>query len=159
MNSLSLCGISETGTEEIGAIIANGLFPGAFIALYGELGAGKTTLARAIARGAGIDDIQSPTFTIVREHRGGRYPLFHFDAYRVTSADELYDIGYGDYLTENGVIIMEWCENVPGALPQNRLDVKIVGSGNFPREISVEPHGADYLPILVMLKKLGTSLC
>ena len=156
INPLKLCGMSESNTEDIGAVIARELFPGAFIALYGDLGAGKTTLARAIARGMGIDNIQSPTFTIVREHRGGKYPLFHFDAYRITSADELYDMGYGDYLAEDGVIIMEWCENVYGALPESRLDIAITGSGSLPREIVVEARGEGYIP---MLEKLVNSLC
>ena len=110
---LTLENISEQDTARIGKSMAPLLFPGAFIALFGDLGSGKTTFTKAVAEGLGIDNIQSPTFTIVREH-GGRLSLLHFDAYRLSSEDELYAIGFDDYLSRPAVIIMEWCENVRG---------------------------------------------
>ena len=125
---LTLENISEQDTARIGKSMAPLLFPGAFIALFGDLGSGKTTFTKAVAEGLGIDNIQSPTFTIVREH-GGRLSLLHFDAYRLSSEDELYAIGFDDYLSRPAVIIMEWCENVPGALPSERLELHITGSG------------------------------
>jgi len=137
----------EAALSRLGAELAKGLFPGAFIALFGGLGAGKTTLAKAIGRALGIEDIQSPTFTIVREHMG-RLPLFHFDAYRLEDEDELYAMGYEDYLARNGVIIMEWCENVPCALPPERLDIRISGSGMEPRELHLRPRGSRYEAML-----------
>ena len=97
---------------------------------------------------AGIQDIQSPTFTIVREHREGRLPLFHFDAYRLESSEELYAIGYDDYLSEAGVFVMEWCENVPDALPAQRLEIHLSGSGLMPRSADIYAFGGRYASIL-----------
>ena len=97
MKELELKGLSEQDTARIGEKLGEGLFPGAFIALYGGNGAGKTTLTRSIAAAFGIRGILSPTFTIVREY-AGRIPLFHFDAYRLGDADELYAIGFDEYM-------------------------------------------------------------
>lgn len=151
MKRLDLSGMSEAGTEALGARLADSLFPGAFIALYGDLGAGKTTLARAVAKRLGIAHLTSPTFTIVREY-AGRLPLFHFDAYRLSSADELYDIGYDDYVARRGIIMMEWCENVADALPSERLEIHITGSGDVPRNIELEAHGIIYEALLEGIK-------
>ena len=143
MDTIRLTGLDEAASSQLGKRLAKGLFPGAFIAFFGDLGAGKTTLTTAIASELGIDGIQSPTFTIVREY-SGQLPLFHFDAYRLGSADELYDIGFDDYVERNGVIIMEWCENVPEALPANRLEIHISGSGCEPRNMELIAFGKDH---------------
>ncbi len=148
---LTLKNISERDTARIGHAIAPLLFPGAFIALFGDLGAGKTTFTRAVAEGLGIDGIQSPTFTIVREH-DGRLPLLHFDAYRLGGEDELYAIGYDDYLSRPAAIIMEWCENVPGALPLERLELHIAGSGAELRTLTFIPYGKKYQELLENMK-------
>lgn len=134
--------------------ISDNLFPGAFLALYGELGAGKTELVRAVAENLGIGGVMSPTFMIVREHTEGRLPLFHFDAYRLSSADELYDIGFDDYLTRGGVIAVEWPQNVSGALPADRLDISIYGSGGDPRTVEIEATGDKHRALLVALEGL-----
>ncbi|MBQ1818383.1 MAG: tRNA (adenosine(37)-N6)-threonylcarbamoyltransferase complex ATPase subunit type 1 TsaE [Clostridia bacterium] len=131
----------------LGVRIGGELFPGAFIALYGGLGAGKTTLTKGVAEALGIEGILSPTFTIVRRHKG-RLPLDHFDAYRIEDPDELYAIGYEDHLASGSVIIMEWCENVPEALPQDRLEIEIIGSGQDPRHVCVRALGSGYEGIL-----------
>lgn len=114
-----------------------------FIALYGDLGAGKSVFARGVARAFGVPHVSSPTFTIVCE-----YPtdpkLFHFDAYRLSDADELFAIGFDDYLREDGLFLMEWANLVPEALPAERLDITISGSGMDPRDVSIEPHGMRY---------------
>ena len=114
-----------------------------FIALYGDLGAGKTVFARGVARAFGIGHVSSPTFTIVCE-----YPtepkLFHFDAYRLSDADELYAIGFVDYLREDALILMEWANLVPEALPAERLDVMIEGSGINARSVTIVPKGQRY---------------
>ena len=114
-----------------------------FIALYGDLGAGKTVFARGVARAFGIGHVSSPTFTIVCE-----YPtepkLFHFDAYRLSDADELYAIGFADYLREDAMILMEWANLVPEALPAERLDVMIEGSGINARSVTIVPKGQRY---------------
>jgi tRNA threonylcarbamoyladenosine biosynthesis protein TsaE len=136
MKILLLENMREADTKVLGRKLADALFDGAFLALYGGLGAGKTTLARSVAEGLGIEGIISPTFTIVREYVG-RLPFAHFDAYRLSSARELYDIGFDDYLARGGVIFMEWCENVKDALPDGRLEIRITGDGDEPRTIAI----------------------
>ena len=107
---------SETETEALGAALGRQLRPGALIAYYGDLGAGKTAFTRGLARGLGITDrITSPTYTIVNEHPGP-IPLFHFDMYRLASSEDLFDIGWEDYLARGGVIAVEWSQRVEDAL-------------------------------------------
>lgn len=107
---------SETETEALGTRLGAMLQPGTVIAYYGDLGAGKTAFTRGLARGLGISDrITSPTYTIVNEYPG-RLPLFHFDMYRLDSSDDLFDIGWEDYLTRGGVIAVEWSERVADVL-------------------------------------------
>ncbi len=108
---------SPSETESLGARLAAYLLPGQVIAFRGTLGAGKTAFTRGLARGLGITDpVTSPTYTIVNEHLGGRLPLFHFDMYRLHSGDDLFDIGWDDYLERGGVCVVEWSENVEEAL-------------------------------------------
>lgn len=108
---------SPAQTEEIGQKLAQKLRAGDIIAFYGDLGAGKTAFTRGIARGLGITSrVTSPTYTIVNEYADGRLPLFHFDMYRLHSADDLFDIGWEDYLARGGVCAVEWSENVEEAL-------------------------------------------
>ena len=105
--------LSSNQTEQIASDIAAKLRGGEIITLDGDLGAGKTAFVRGLARGLGIDDrVVSPTFTIVNEYTHGRIPLFHFDVYRLGSADELYDIGWEDYLLRGGIIVVEWADIV-----------------------------------------------
>lgn len=107
---------SEQETEALGRRLGQQLAPGARIAYYGDLGAGKTAFTRGIARGLGISGrVTSPTYTIVNEYPG-RIPLFHFDMYRLGSSEELFDIGWEDYLSRGGVIAVEWSERVEDAL-------------------------------------------
>ncbi|MBR3459240.1 MAG: tRNA (adenosine(37)-N6)-threonylcarbamoyltransferase complex ATPase subunit type 1 TsaE [Clostridia bacterium] len=150
--SLELNALSEADMYEVGRSIGNLLDGHAFIAMFGDLGAGTTTLTKGIAEALGIHDILSPTFTIVRHHEG-RLALDHFDAYRIESVDELYAIGFDDYLSGDGVIVMEWCENVPDALPQERLEVHIEGSGGEPRNMELVAFGSKYFKILEVLSK------
>lgn len=131
---------SERETEELGARLAGKLGPGAVIAFTGDLGAGKTAFTRGLARGLGISDrVTSPTFTIVNEYEGGRLPLFHFDMYRLASSDELFDIGWGDYLARGGVCAVEWSENVADALEEGTVSVNICrGASEDQRVIAIE---------------------
>jgi len=107
---------SPAETEALGEALAAKLKPGNVIAYTGDLGAGKTAFTRGVARGLGVTErVTSPTFTIVNEY-AGRLPLFHFDMYRLGSSEELFDIGWEDYLARGGVCAVEWSENVEDAL-------------------------------------------
>ena len=113
-------------TEDVGAGLAQRLAPGAVVAFTGDLGAGKTAFVRGMARGLGVADrVTSPTFTIVNEYEGGRLPLFHFDLYRLGDPEELFDIGWEDYLARGGVCAVEWSENVADALEDEPIRVDI----------------------------------
>ena len=115
---------SAEETERLGERVASKLSGTEVIALFGGLGMGKTAFTRGLARGMGADDIvSSPTFALVNEYRG-RVPIYHFDMYRVASWDDLYSTGFFDYL-DNGVLVIEWSENIEGALPENALRITI----------------------------------
>jgi len=132
---------SEKETEELGARIARELPDGSVVAFYGELGSGKTAFVRGMARGMGIDTlVNSPTFTIVNEYIGPR-SLFHFDMYRLGSADELYDIDWEDYLARGGVCAVEWSENVEDAFEGDEVVITFRKLDDTTREITVEGGG------------------
>ena len=129
---------SPAETEAVGAALAAKLSPGAVIAYRGDLGAGKTAFTRGLARGLGIQDpVTSPTYTIVNEYLSGRLPLFHFDMYRLSSSDDLWDIGWEDYLERGGVCAVEWSENVKDAM-ENAMTVRIEKTGEETRRITIE---------------------
>ena len=133
----------ELEMEALGMRIARALPLGGFVALYGDLGAGKTVLCRGAGRALGLDHLSSPTFTIVQEYPTAP-PLFHFDAYRLADEDELYAMGFEDYLYRGGLLLMEWADRVPEALPKDRLDVEIAGSGADARTARLTPRGERY---------------
>ena len=113
-------------TREIGRRLAEKLTQGTVIAFSGDLGAGKTAMISGLAEGLGVTDrVTSPTFTIVNEYGGGRLPLFHFDLYRLGGGEELYDIGWDDYLVRGGVCAVEWSERAAGALPEGTISVTL----------------------------------
>ncbi len=130
---------SQADTEALGERVAAALPEGgAVIAMYGELGAGKTAFVRGLARGLGAEgSVVSPTFTIVNEYPGRR-ELFHFDMYRLGGADELFDIGWEDYLGREGVCAVEWSENVPEAFDGSEIRVTIEKTDENGRKITVE---------------------
>lgn len=131
---------SPQETERLGAALAQYLLPGDVLAYTGDLGAGKTAFTRGLAAGLGITDrVTSPTYTVVNEYLSGRLPLFHFDMYRLHSADELFDIGWEDYLTRGGVCAVEWSENVEEALKDPiRVELRKVDDDPEQRVISIE---------------------
>ncbi len=133
-------------TEGAGELLAKSLQPGNVVAFTGGLGAGKTAFTRGLARGLRINArVTSPTFTIVNEYpgAGGRMPLFHFDMYRLASSDELFELGWEDYLRRRGVCAVEWSENVADALPPETVRVSIEKLSDNERRITVvRPEGA-----------------
>ena len=129
---------SPAETEAIGAALGKILTPGTVIAYRGDLGAGKTAFTRGLAKGLGCREIvTSPTYTIVNEYLGGRLPLFHFDMYRLRSSDDLFDIGWEDYLDRGGVCAVEWSENVEDAM-EDAICITIEKLGEDSRQITLE---------------------
>ncbi len=124
-------------TEQLGERLGRGLNGGEIVALSGDLGAGKTAFVRGLARGLDVtDSVKSPTFTIVDEHEG-RVPLFHFDMYRLGGFDELFDIGWDDYVARGGVCAVEWSENVPEIIDPETITVDIRNMGGDRRCITI----------------------
>lgn len=128
---------SPEETERLAERIANTLEGTELIAMFGDLGAGKTAFTRGLAKGLGIDDgVSSPTFALVHEY-SGKYTVDHFDMYRVTSWDDLYTTGFFDYM-DSGVMVIEWSENIVDFLPENRINITIKHLSENEREITVE---------------------
>lgn len=136
---------SEKETELIGQRFAENLPGGTVVAMYGDLGAGKTAFVRGMAKGMGLDcRVSSPTFTIVNEYLGKR-ELIHFDMYRLSDADELFDIGWEDYLNRGAVCAVEWSENVSGAM-EDAITVRIEKTSDEGRKITIEGSALDADP-------------
>ena len=129
---------SPEETDALGAALGRALRPGTVVAYRGDLGAGKTAFTRGLAKGLGCrEPVTSPTYTIVNEYLSGRMPLFHFDMYRLRSADDLFDIGWEDYLDRGGVCAVEWSENVAEAM-EGAVTVAIEKTGEDSRRITIE---------------------
>lgn len=131
---------SPDETRALGGRLADALQGGEVIAFTGDLGAGKTAFVSGMACALGVDErVTSPTFTIVNEYEGGRLPLFHFDMYRLGSADELFHIGWEDYLARGGICAVEWSENVDEAIDEDAIRVAILrGDDENSRVITIE---------------------
>jgi tRNA threonylcarbamoyladenosine biosynthesis protein TsaE len=133
-------------TQAFGRRLGQRLWPGSVVALVGELGAGKTQLARAIAEGLAVADsriVTSPTFVLVQEYPA-RLPIFHFDAYRLTAEAEFADLGVHEYFESGGVCLIEWADRVPGCLPADYLRITLETTGENSRRAIVEGKGKDY---------------
>lgn len=130
---------SPAETEAFGKRLGKVLGPGSVVALFGEMGAGKTALTRGIAAGLGIPEgVSSPTFALVHQY-DGRLPVYHFDMYRVETWDDLYSTGFFDYLDTGGVIIIEWSENIENVIPENAVRIHLQrGKNENERIISCE---------------------
>ena len=132
---------SPAETEKIGEKLAQSLKGTEVIALFGGLGMGKTAFTRGLCKGLGVDDgVSSPTFALVNEY-SGKFNIYHFDMYRVTTWDDLYSTGFFDYL-DTGVLVIEWSENIEGALPDNALKITISRGENDDQRI-FEIEGTD----------------
>lgn len=136
---IRLTSSSAEATLVIATRLAGAARPGDLICLWGELGAGKTVVAKGFGAGLGIEDtINSPTFVLMAEYQG-RLPLFHLDLYRLAGADDAYAGGLLDERQAEGVTLIEWPERLGDALPTERIDVRIEGTGDEPRQISIVP--------------------
>jgi tRNA threonylcarbamoyladenosine biosynthesis protein TsaE len=132
--------LNEAELNKIGEDLGAVLTPGAVVALTGNLGAGKTTLAKAIARGLGVTDaVTSPTFSLIHEYRSGRLPFYHFDVYRLEDESEMYELGYEEYFFSEGVTLVEWADRIEGLLPENAIRVRLAyGADPETREVILE---------------------
>ena len=134
-------------TEKVGESLGAALPQGSVVALFGDLGAGKTAFTRGFVRGAGIDaHVSSPTFSLVNEYTTGKKSVCHFDMYRITSCDDLYSTGYFDYLDAGSTLIIEWSENIVNDLPDDCIKVNIIKSGDENHRI-LEISGCDGIEI------------
>lgn len=160
---------TRNDTAIAGETLGRLLDPGDVVALIGDLGAGKTTLTQAIARGMGVvAPVTSPTFTLVHEYDGDP-PLFHFDPYRLTRPEDLYDLAFDDYLRQRGVIVVEWADKVASQLPYDRLTLRLTPLEtnddeleDSPRQLVAEPVGPRYNMLVsdwsIELAKHGLTL-
>jgi len=132
-------------TEELGSKISNLLQAGDVIVLNGDLGVGKTTLTRGLARGLGIKrNVKSPTFTLIREYQDGRVPLYHMDAYRLESSPDE-DLGFDEYFNGDGITIVEWPQFIKDEIPEEHISINIKRlSADDDREIIFKLHGKKY---------------
>ncbi len=132
-------------TEKIGEALGKSVKDGTVVAMFGDLGAGKTAFTRGFTRGMGISsDVSSPTFALVNEYRGEKRILYHFDMYRISGWDDLYSTGYFDYLDAGGCLIIEWSENIEAILPEDCVRVTITKTDDF-NERNIEITGAEFL--------------
>jgi tRNA threonylcarbamoyladenosine biosynthesis protein TsaE len=141
------------GTRAFGRRLAEFLFPGAVVALIGQLGAGKTHLVKAIAEGLDIANpavVNSPTFVLIQEY-DARLSIYHFDAYRLVTEAEFADLGPHEYFDADGVSLIEWADKVPGCLPAEYLEIRITATGETSRRFDVTGHGQRYAPIVAAL--------
>jgi tRNA threonylcarbamoyladenosine biosynthesis protein TsaE len=146
MNPIIIDVRSLTETEALGRRLAAYVFPGAVVALVGALGAGKTHLVRAIAKGLDIPNpavVNSPTFVLIQEYEA-RLPIYHFDAYRLASEAQFADLGVHEYFQGNGVCLVEWADKVPTCLPAERLEISITITGQQSRRLAIAGIGERY---------------
>src|SRR5206468_11994429 len=139
-----------TATEEFGRRLGGLLIPGAVVGLVGPLGAGKTHLVRAVAEGLDIRDggaVSSPTFVLIQEYQA-RLPIYHFDAYRLRSEGDFFDLGAHEYLEGDGVCLVEWADRVPGCLPAVHLRIEMTVTGETSRRAAVRGFGDRYESLL-----------
>ncbi len=140
---------SSSQTENIGYALAKSVKYGSVIAMFGDLGAGKTAFTRGFAKGMDIScDVSSPTFALVNEYRGGGKTLYHFDMYRISGWDDLYSTGYFDYLDTGATLIIEWSENIEAILPDDCIRVTITKTDN-PDERNIEIIGAEVIENII----------
>ncbi len=145
---------SAEETRALAASLGRLLNPGDILCLIGDLGAGKTTFTQGLALGLGLppeEPVNSPTFTLVAEHPGGRVPLYHFDVYRLLDSSGLYDLGFDEYLSSDGVVVIEWADKISDALPSERIDIALTADGLDKRRITMAALGGNFEAVLETL--------
>ena len=145
---------SAAETRTLAARLGALLKPGDTLCLVGDLGAGKTTFTQGLALGLGLppdEPVNSPTFTLVSEHPGGRVPLYHFDVYRLPDSSGLYDLAFDEYLSGDGVVVIEWADKITDALPPDRLDIALSADGPDTRQIALMAQGERAAQLLEVL--------
>ena len=145
---------SPEETRALAARLGARLGAGDTLCLIGDLGAGKTTFTQGLALGLGLppeEPVNSPTFTLVAEHPGGRVPLVHLDVYRLTGSADLYDLAFDDYLSGDGVVVIEWADKITEALPVDRLDILLTSDAPDTRQIIMTAQGARAEEVLAIL--------
>ncbi|PIE35078.1 tRNA (adenosine(37)-N6)-threonylcarbamoyltransferase complex ATPase subunit type 1 TsaE [candidate division KSB3 bacterium] len=143
MDSHEIISTSANGTYCFGKILGALLQPGDLLAFTGDLGAGKTCCIQGIAEGLGVTEhgiVTSPTFTLIQEYQG-RLPIYHFDVYRLTDENDLYDLGYEEYFYGDGVTVIEWAERIPSFLTEARLDIHLHIEPDSTRRIQLQARG------------------
>ncbi|MFB9751075.1 tRNA (adenosine(37)-N6)-threonylcarbamoyltransferase complex ATPase subunit type 1 TsaE [Paenibacillus hodogayensis] len=146
----------EEQTTRLAEALAGLMGAGSVIALDGDLGAGKTRFSQAVAKSLGVPGIvNSPTFTIIKEYEGVRFPLYHMDVYRITGR-EAADLGLDDYFYGGGVTLVEWAERIADLLPPDFLEIRIRHTGERERDIELTPHGEPYETWCRHMKENGT---
>ena len=153
-NSFSLDVPDLAATEAFGRRLGESLFPGSVISLIGQLGAGKTHLTRAIAEGLNVRNpaaVNSPTFVLIQEY-AARIPIYHFDAYRLRDEREFHDLGADEYFRGDGASIVEWADRVPGAMPADRLEIRIEVVNESERRFAVRSFGPRHDSIVAGLR-------
>jgi tRNA threonylcarbamoyladenosine biosynthesis protein TsaE len=145
---------SPQETVRLGKILGELLAPGDVVALIGDLGAGKTTLAKGIACGAGVEDegdVTSPTFVLVNEYQG-RFPVYHADLYRLQDVNEAEDLGWEEFIFGNGISLVEWAEKIPEILPDDRIEIRISWLNAEERKLNIAGKGVKGKNIIRLLR-------
>ena len=133
---------SVAQTQQLGSILAQQLKPGDVLLMLGDMGVGKSEFTRGLARGLGVTGyVTSPTFTILQVHEEGRMPLYHFDWYRLSDVEELYELSMDEYLYGEGVSVIEWPSRAEEAIPDTYLQVELIPVGEEDRVIQLTPVG------------------
>jgi tRNA threonylcarbamoyladenosine biosynthesis protein TsaE len=154
VKTLQITSHNPQETEQLGSLLGSMLATGDIIALCGDLGSGKTTLARGMARGIGLEEgeVASPSFTLVNEYQG-TLPLYHIDLYRLADEKELIAIDYAEYLTADGVVVIEWADRIPQAVPPDALWITLKYLGDEYREIVLQAKGGRYEMMIEELQR------
>ncbi len=156
MKQIPLISQSFEETRALGKRLAKCAKPGDIVCLFGDLGSGKTTMIKGLAAGLGAheEDVTSPTFVFLNVYDQLKWPLYHFDLYRLEETDELFDIGYEEFLYGDGIAVVEWSERLEEFLPKERLDIYLKHKGEDSREIRLKAFGKRYEQMLKTLEGL-----